>query len=71
MKVVGQSGFTTLPLALLLEQLAVVRCWRGLGLSSLQLWMKHGGLEDLCGPGRQSITPYVHGLSCCIECVLC
>jgi hypothetical protein len=56
----------TLPPVLLLEQPAVVHCWRGLGLSSSQLWMKHDGHKDLCGSDRQSVTPYVHGEDRCI-----
>jgi hypothetical protein len=27
---------------------------------------EHGGHEDLCGSGHQSIIPYVHERVCCI-----
>jgi hypothetical protein len=33
---------------------------------------EHGGNEDLCASGRQSVIPYVHGRVCCIAvCVHC
>jgi hypothetical protein len=43
-----------------LEQSTVVRCWRGLGLSSSQQWKKHSGHDNLRGSGRRSVTPYVY-----------
>jgi hypothetical protein len=61
-----RTGFMTFLPALPLEQSAVIRYWRGLGLSSLQLWMKYGEHEDLCGSDRRSITSYIHGEDCCI-----
>jgi hypothetical protein len=49
-----------------LEQPIVVHCWMGLGLSSSQLWRKHGGHEDLRDSEHLSVTPYVHGEDYCI-----
>jgi hypothetical protein len=48
------------------EQSAAVHCLEGLMSLECELWMKHGGHKDLCGSGRQRLTPYVHG-----RCVYC
>jgi hypothetical protein len=32
---------------------------------------EHGGHEDLCGSGRRSVIPYVHGRVCFIVVRVC
>jgi hypothetical protein len=55
------SGFVTLSLEPLQEQPAVVLLW-GKPLASWLLALgKRGGHSDLCGLGRLSVIPYVHG----------
>jgi hypothetical protein len=56
-----RSGFMTLSLVLLQEQSTVVLLWgRALASSSLAMG-ERSGHQDLCGSGRQSVIPYVHG----------
>jgi hypothetical protein len=56
-----QNGFVTLPPEPLQEQPTVVL----LRERSLASWFlalgEHEGHEDLCGSGRLSVIPYIHG----------
>jgi hypothetical protein len=55
------SGFTTLPPVLLQKQPAVVLLLER-ALVSWSLGIdERGGHKDLCGSGRRSVIPYVHG----------
>jgi hypothetical protein len=54
-------------MALLLEQPAVVLCWRGLKLLGGLTMDEHSEHKDLCGSGHQSVIPYIHRRDgCCI-----
>jgi hypothetical protein len=55
-----RSGFTTLPPALLQEQLAVVLCLEMALVSWLLARDGHSEHSDLRGSGRWSVTPCVH-----------
>jgi hypothetical protein len=48
----------------------MVLSWWGLRSVEFWLWRKHGGHYGLCGLGRQSVIPYIHG-ECCIAVGVC
>jgi hypothetical protein len=56
-----RSGFTTLPLVLLMEQPAVVLLLERVLVTWSLAMDEHGGHEDLRGSSRRSVIPYVHG----------
>jgi hypothetical protein len=56
-----RSGFTTIPPELLQEQPTMVLFLEGFLVSWSLAMDERGGHEDLCGSGRQSVMPYVHG----------
>jgi hypothetical protein len=49
------------PLEPLQEQAVVVLLWRRHLASWLLALGEHGGHDNLCGSGRLSVIPYVHG----------
>jgi hypothetical protein len=58
--------FTTLPPALLLEQLIVVLLLERALVSQILAKEEHGRHKDLRGSDRRNVTPFVPGGSCCI-----
>jgi hypothetical protein len=56
-----RSDFATLPTEPLQERPAVVLLLEGVLVSWSLAMDECSGHEDLCGLGRQSVIPYVHG----------
>jgi hypothetical protein len=70
-RVKRQSGFTTLPPALLLKQPVVVLLLERALVTRLLAKEEHIGNEDLRGSGRCSVIPYVHGkMEVVLQCAL-